>query len=250
MIQPVISALYEDLTFHGPLSPARADHLIRSLGGLNGQHVVDLGCGWAELLLRVLLAEPTATGHGIDQDPDAIEHGRANATTRGITHRLTLTVGDAGTWSSHDLDVLIVNGASHVWGGDPTEHTTNALQAGRSMLRRGGRLLLGEGFWKRQPTPTQLAAMPIPIEQYRSLPDLVDLALHHGYHLTALSQATLDEWDDFESRHALGWQRWLLANPDSPHADQVRTKADTHRNAWLRGWRTTLGHAYLTLTNA
>lgn len=145
---------------------------------------------------------------------------------------------------------MIVNGASHVWGGEPTEHTTNALLAARSLLRPGGRLLLGEGFWERRPSPARIAAMPIPPDQYRSLPDLVDLALDHGYRPLALSQASLDEWDEFESRHALGWERWLLANPDSPHADEVRARADAHRDAWLRGWRGVLGFAYLTLVVA
>jgi SAM-dependent methyltransferase len=248
--QPVISPLHEDLTFHGPLSTTRADQLIRSLGQLDGQQVVDLGCGWAELLLRALATEPTATGVGVDTAAAAIEHGQANADARGVADRVTLIVGDAAAWSGREVDVLIVNGASHVWGGKPTEHTATALRVSHELLRPGGRLLLGEGFWEREPTLAQLAAMPIPLQQYRSLPDLVDLALEHGYRLLALSQASLDEWDEFESRHALGWERWLLANPDSPHADEIRTRADAHRSAWLRGWRGVLGFAYLTLAVA
>jgi len=42
-------------------------------------------------------------------------------------------------------------------------------------------------------------------------------------------------------------KRWLLANPGSPHADEIRARADAHRSAWLRGWRDVLGFAYLTL---
>lgn len=247
MTQPVIAPLHEDLTFHGPLSASHADQLIGSLGGLDGQHVVDLGCGWAELLLRMLAAEPTTTGHGVDADAAAIEHGRANAKARGLADRVVLDVGDAGAYFGSDVDVLIVNGASQVWGGDPTVHTANALTAGRALLRPGGRLLLGEGFWEREPSQAQLEVMPIQLEQYRPLPDLVDLAQGRGYRLLALSQASLDEWDDFESRHARGWEQWLLANPGSPHAEEIRARADAHRTAWLRGWRGVLGLAYLTL---
>lgn len=57
--------------------------------------------------------------------------------------------------------------------------------------------------------------MPVTRDELRPLADLVDLAHEHGYRLHALSQATLDEWDDFQSRHARGWERWLAANPDS-----------------------------------
>ncbi|MFD5826765.1 hypothetical protein [Lentzea sp. NPDC060358] len=103
------------------------------------------------------------------------------------------------------------------------------------------------GFWEREPTGEQLAAMPIPRNQYGSLADLVDLAHTHGYRLLGVEQASLDEWDVFENGHGLAWERWLRANPDSPHADEVRARADTHRGYRLRGWRGTLGLAYLTL---
>lgn len=246
MTQPVIPPLHEDLDFHGPFSESRADQVIRSLGTLYGQHVVDLGCGWAELLLRTLVAEPTATGYGVDLDAASIEHGRANARARRLTDRVTLDVGDASEWSG-GAGVLIVNGATHVWGGEPAEHTANALTAGRTLLRPGGRLLLGEGFWQTEPDPARLRAMPIPLEQYRSLPDLVDLATEHGYRLLWLSRASADEWDEFQSRHALGWERWLLDHSDSPHYGEIEARADAHRRAWLRGWSDVQGYAYLTL---
>jgi SAM-dependent methyltransferase len=233
--------LHEELVFHGPLSSYRADQLVRSLGPLHGQHVVDLGCGWAELLLRTVAAG--ATGHGVDTDPDAIAHGRKLATERGVADRVTLEVGDAGAWSG-EADVLIVNGASHVFGGEPTEHTVNTLEAGRRFLRPGGRLLLGEGFWEREPTAEQLAVMPMGREEYGSVADLVDLAMAHGYRLLWLSQANQDEWDEFESGHAVARERWLLDYPDDA---EVRERADRQREWRLKGWRGVLGMVYLTL---
>jgi hypothetical protein len=127
------------------------------------------------------------------------------------------------------------------------EHTVNALTEAKGLLRAGGRLLLGEGFWEREPTEAQLAAMPVPRDQYRSLAGLVDFAHDHGYRMLAVEQASLDEWDVFENRHGLAWERWLRANPDSEHAPEIRAKADNARNRRLWGWRGTLGLAYLTL---
>lgn len=233
--------LHDDLVFHGPLSSHRADLLVRSLGPLDGQHAVDLGCGWAELLLRTVAAG--ATGHGVDLDAAAIAHGRKLAVERGLADRVTLEVGDAGAWSGQ-ADVLIVNGASQVWGGDPRTHTVNALEAGRRFLRPGGRLLLGEGFWEREPTAAQLAAMPIAREEYGSVSELVDLAMAHGYRLLWLSQANQDEWDEFESGHAYARERWLLAHPED---EEVRERADQQREWRLKGWRGVLGMVYLTL---
>ena len=248
MTTPEIAPLHEDLTFHGPLSPERAARLIQSLQPLAGAHVLDVGCGWAEFLLRVLAAEPTATGTGVDLDATAIAHGQANAAARGLTPRVSLQVADVAQWQpDRPADVVIVNGATQVWGGDALQHTANALTATKGLLRAGGRLLLGEGFWEREPTDEQLAAMPVPRNQYGSLADLVDLAHTHGYRMIAVEQASLDEWDVFENGHALAWERWLRANPDSPHADDIRAKADRARNYRLRGWRATMGLAYVTL---
>jgi cyclopropane fatty-acyl-phospholipid synthase-like methyltransferase len=248
MTKPEIAPLHEDLTFHGPLSEERAERLIRSLHPLDDAHVVDVGCGWAEFLLRTLEAAPTATGTGVDLDATAIAHAQARAAARGLAERVSLEVADVAQWQpGRPVDAIIVNGASQVWGGDPLEHTANALTAAKQLLRPGGKLLLGEGFWEREPTDEQLAAMPIPRDQYGSLADLVDLAHEHGFRLLAVEQANLDEWDVFENGHALAWERWLRDNPDSEHADEIRAKADTHRAYRLRGWRGTLGLAYLTL---
>ncbi len=248
MTTPEIAPLYEDLTFHGPLSEERAASLIRTLEPLDGAHVLDLGCGWAEFLLRTLEVVPTATGTGVDLSAEDIAHGQANAEARGLAGRVELVVADVGQWQpSQPADVVIVNGASQVWGGDPLEHTANALTAARELVKPGGRLLLGEGFWQQEPSEEQLAAMPVPRDQYRTFAGLVDLATGHGYRLLGAEQASLDEWDVFENAHGIAWERWLRANPDSPHADEIRAKADAYVRYRFHGWRGTMGLAYLTL---
>jgi cyclopropane fatty-acyl-phospholipid synthase-like methyltransferase len=242
-----IDPMHADLDFNSPLSDARVEQILTSLEPLSGALVVDLGCGWAELLLRVLATEPTATGVGVDQDGAAIEHGRANALARGLADRVELQVGDAAAWSEGPADVVLCVGASHVFGGEPAEHTATALKALRSLLRPGGRLVFGECFWQRPPTEAAAASFSGDPNEYRSLAELVDLAHEHGYRMLALSQATTDEWDAFQSGYLLGWERWLLANPGHPDADDIRKRADDSRTRWLHDWRDVLGFAYLTL---
>jgi hypothetical protein len=59
-VDPLGAARYADLEFNAPLSSARVRELIAGLQPLTGASIVDLGCGWAELLLRILEHEPTA----------------------------------------------------------------------------------------------------------------------------------------------------------------------------------------------
>ena len=54
------------LTFNAPLSEGRASALVAALPISPGHHVLDLGCGWGELLLRILAAHTATTGTGVD----------------------------------------------------------------------------------------------------------------------------------------------------------------------------------------
>jgi hypothetical protein len=249
MVTPAITPLHDDLDFNGPLTDARARRLIHSLGPLDDAHVVDLGCGWGELLLRVLETTPTATGVGVDRSPDDIAHARHLAEARGLADRVTFETADVATWAAPDrVDVVLNIGSSHVWGGEPVVHTANALTALRALLEPNGRALFGECFWEVPPTARHLEMMDdVPLEQYGTFADLVDVAIGHGFEPADLSQATLDEWDAFESGHGLAYTRWLAANGGSPDAAEVRAMAADHRQHWLHGWRGVMGFAYLSL---
>jgi SAM-dependent methyltransferase len=225
------------LDFNAPLCDDRAARLLAGLGPLDGARVLDLGCGWAELLLRLAAAAPAATGLGVDTDVDAVERGRAAARDRGLDGRVRLEVGDV-TAVTEVADVVVSVGASHAWG-----DSAAALAALRERLEPGGRVLLGDAVWRTTPRADL-------VEQFGDLqdvPGLVDLAQGAGFRVLSLGEASQDEWDDFESRYCAGRERWLLEHPGDDAADRVRTEADEHRRFWLRGYRGVLGFAYLTL---
>ena len=228
------------LDFNSPLSDAKAYDLIDTLAPLRDAAVVDYGCGWAELLLRAVEHEPGATGLGVDSDDLAIARGRANAGARGLGDRVRLELADVTTYRAPAADVAISIGSSHAWGG-----TRQTLEAMRARLAPGGRLLLGDGFWESAPNARALEVFGE--EGLGSLDELVDLAMACGYRLLNLATATRDEWDSFESRWCAARERWLLENPDHPEAAGVRAIVDEHRDGWLKGYRGSLGFAYLTL---
>ncbi len=53
---------YASLSYNAPLSAQRAKQLVATLAKANPRNVLDLGCGWGELLLQVLTAVPAASG--------------------------------------------------------------------------------------------------------------------------------------------------------------------------------------------
>ena len=248
---------HEDLTFMTPLSEARADRLVRFLAdGLDGADldgtVLDLGCGWAELLLRVLAVAPAARGVGVDLDETSIAHGRGLAVARGLDSRLELLAVDARAQTEHHPQAVICIGASQIWGppveaAQPLDYTA-ALVAVRGLVEPGARVVFGEGIWSRPPTAAAVAPLGGRLDELITLPELVELAVSHGFMPAAIHEADLDEWDEFESGYSACYAAWLAENgPDHPDAPAVRERAARQRTGYLAGYRGILGLAYLCL---
>ena len=74
------------------------------------------------------------------------------------------------------------------------------------------------------------------------------MAPSHGLLPQAVHEATLDEWDEFESGYSACYAQWLVEHGgDHPDADEVRAMAARQRTAYYGGYRGVLGMAYLGL---
>lgn len=249
MMQPQTPPHLTRLTFHGPLSEARAARIVERLARTSPGTVLDLGCGWAELMLRILAAVPDATGIGIDLNEPDLARGRASAQTRGLGDRVELIKESAIGTARGPADLVLCLGASQALSdAAPPGHLAPALTALRGLVAPGGRVLFGDGFWEHPPTGAELAGM-WPDASAGELPDLagfVDVAVDAGFRPEWIEVATQEEWDDFESGYQADVEEWL-ATHDAP---DVRAEVTTHRSHWLRGYRNVLGLAYLTLVPA
>lgn len=236
------------LTFHGPLSESRAGRLVERLTRHTPATVVDIGCGWGELLLRVLAAAPGAIGTGVDLNADDLARGRSIAEARGLADRVTFVAESAATAACGPADVVLCVGASHALSdAAPPHHTAAAVRALRRLVTPGGRVLLGEGFWQRTPTAAELAAMwpDASASEHVDLASLVDTAVEAGFRPAWIETANDDEWEEFLSGYAADEEEWLAANGGLP--ESARDDLDRRRAAWLKGYRGVLGMAYLTL---
>ncbi len=237
------------LTFHGPLSEARADKLVQRLTRTRPATVLDIGCGWGELMLRILAAAPEATGIGIDVNGEDLDRGRRNAAERGLADRVTFVEESADTTTHGPADLVLCLGASHALSrAEPPHHTAEALARLRRLVTDGGRVVLGEGFWQRTPTPTELAGMwpEASVSEHHDLATLLDLAVAAGFRPEWTETASTDEWEEFESAYQADLEVWLAEHPDHPSAAGTRERLDRHRAQWM-SYRGVLGLAYLTL---
>ncbi|WP_234359317.1 cyclopropane-fatty-acyl-phospholipid synthase family protein [Plantactinospora sp. BC1] len=231
------SVRYARMRWNTPLSEEHAELLLSRLDVPAGGSVLDLGCGWGELLLRAVAGGEAALGTGVDTDAAALERGRRAARERGLA-QVDFVAQPAATWR-RPADRVLCLGSAHAFGG-----TAAALAALADLVRPGGRLLFGDGFWERAPSPE---AVEIFGADVLSLPDLVELIRGAGWRVLHLSTTDQREWDDFESTWRAGREEWLRAYPDDPRAAGVRDELDARLREYVGVYRGLLGLGYFVL---
>ncbi|MFD4761094.1 SAM-dependent methyltransferase [Streptomyces sp. NPDC058439] len=226
-----------------PIKSPLDDESVRQLlahGAPRGdERVLDLGCGGGEWLLRALTAHPRLFAEGVDTSEDALRQAREAASRLGVRERLALHHEDAAQFrSAHSFDLVFSVGAAHAFGG-----LLPTLAAARTHLAPGGRVLIGDGFWEREPSQ----------EAIEMLGDFADLAttLDHvaadGWTPVHGHVSTRRELDDYEWSCWGSLASWALDHPDHPDSPQVLETAAARRTEWLRVYRDTWGFVTLVL---
>ncbi len=239
-VQALERATYARMRWNTPLSEAHAARLLDRLEVGSGDLVLDLGCGWGELLMRAVAAGGSTTrGVGVDTNAELLARGRALAAERGLDAQVRFLRGPAEDWAEPADRVLSV-GASHAWDG-----SRRALSELAKVLEPDGTLLFGDGCWERPPTG---AAWGLFGGSVRPLEEIVEHAVAAGWRVRHLSTADQHEWDEFESTWRAGREDWLRANPHDPSAPSVRAELDARLAEYVGVYRGVLGFCYLVLT--
>lgn len=236
-----ISERYMELI--NPSSPEKVLTTGRFLRLAPGRRVLDFGCGFAEPL--VLWAERYGiAGTGIDIRPAACERARQKIAARGLAERLEIVCGPGADYAFDEgaFDAAVCLGASFVFGG-----FENTLAALRRAIHPGGRIALGEPYWRRAEVPAAYAAAQAGIHQEHELLAMVRAA---GLELECIVRASQDDWDRYESDNWHGLIRWREENPSHPDRTAVTAHLQRTQDEYLRYGRECLGWAIYVLAPA
>jgi len=219
---------YKHLTFNSPLSEERADALVQTCSPV--ANILDLGCGWGELLLRMLAENPDATGIGIDNDSDVLQRGERHAREYGLDGRVAFITADASL-ATGEYDLVTAIGVTHLWGS-----ATDALRFLRQRLNPDGKLLFGTGIYLKTPAP----AIKEIFGELQTFEALQQIVRTEGFAIVQSDCATEAEWDSFESN----WRRGLEESPDP----QMRSFALERKAEYESGYRNVVGFCYMIAT--
>jgi cyclopropane fatty-acyl-phospholipid synthase-like methyltransferase len=237
-----VELIFSAMRWNTPLSEERAKRLLAGLELGRAETVLDLGCGWGELLLRAVAAGLASgsdcRGIGVDDDEPLLARGRDAARARGLEQRVSFVIEDASTWEGSAQAVLCI-GASHAWGG-----TTDALRALRRAVVPGGRLLYGDGFWAAQPGKAAIEIFGDEVLTPEGLQRAVGAA---GWETVETSTVSMEEWDAFEASYRAGRERWAAEHPDDPLARTLAAEMQGRREEYESVYRGILGFTYLIL---
>ncbi len=198
--------------------------------------VIDIAAGKAELSIR-LIEHCGVSAVAVEQSPHFVKQARAAAKSRTPDGSLTVVETDAAEYrgepESYDLVMCI--------GARPYGSRQETLRALMNLAIPGGRLLLGEGFWRCEPDPDFLAFLGCGKDEYVSHEQNIRDGIGAGLAELHSEACSVEELDDYDGRYAAAIERYLREHPDDPDATQIRERIATWRTTYFRWLRDTLG---------
>jgi SAM-dependent methyltransferase len=224
-----------------PLPAAKLDEVLDVLDLAAGARVLDLGCGKAEVLIRI--AERRAVqGIGVDRAPELLAAGREAAARRVPDVALELVEGDLTTYVPVEpFDLAVAVGAS-------ADGFDAMLRRLAGLVRPGGLALLGEGYWRREPDAAYLEALGAARDELPTYAGLFAAAAAHALEPRYAVTASVDDFDRYEWRWSLNGERYAAAHPDEPGVAEFLAWIRNGRRRYVElGGRETLGFGLFLL---
>ena len=227
---------HRDHDYCNPVSATRMDAILALVALSPASRVLDLGCGHAELAVRV--AERWgARATAVDRSPPMLAAARTRVTRRGVVDTVTLVESDIAAFAADgaSFDLAVMLGAGGIEGG-----VAGICASLAHWTRPGGYVLVGEGFWARRPDPeyAEMLGGAAALSDHRGN---VQAGLDAGLAAVHAITATAEEWDDYEWKYARAIERHAREHPDDPDVPAMLERSRAWRDTYLRHGRGTLG---------
>jgi SAM-dependent methyltransferase len=196
-------------------------------------HVLDIACGRAGPAI-VLASTFGCRITGVEMAPEFATAARTRIREAGIDDLVEVVETDAREFPLERAawDAVLCLGATFIW-----ENIVGTLDAIAPAARPGGCIAVGEPYW-REEQPARVDDMGyVDLRETRRRFEAAGLAT------IGLVDASVDDWDRYESLHWRSVESWLAAHPDDPRAVRMRKANNEYRDRYLAVTRGRLGWA-------
>ncbi len=230
---------HRDHDYCNPISAAKVERLLDLLPLDEGSRVLDLGCGRAELGLRII-ERFGSTVVAVDNSSPMLDAARERAEWTGALGKLHLDDTDIRLFQAdpETFHLSCMLGAGGVDGG-----IAAICQKLKGWTRSGGYILIGEGYWKQKPGGDYLSFLEAKESDYRDHRGNVQAGVDAGLIPMHATTANDDEWDEYEWKYARSIERYAREQPDDPDVPAMLERVRRWRDAYIRWGRDTLGFA-------
>jgi SAM-dependent methyltransferase len=204
-------------------------HILHELPIHEGCDVLDYGCGEGELLLE-LLERHAVRATGVDVNPDAIARCRAK-----LSGAFFAEAFQAQRFAPASFDLIVNIGAS--------PGLAQLLGEIRGLLRRGGRALIGDIYWQREPSADYLSFLGMTNVITPTHEDHLQTLAAAGFTVERTLLSSLSDWDRYEDRYDANMLEYARAHPNDPECVAFEARRARWREMYLTHGRGTMGFA-------
>ena len=226
-----------------PLAEEDVDEMIEALELEPGAHVLDLGCGKAEVLLRIVERYPDVRATGLDRSPAILAEARRQAEARVPESRVMLLEQDVREYDPEPgaFDLVVSTGGVSFRGG-----VGGTLAVLYGFVAPGGKLLFGEGYWREEPSAEYLVALGAAREELRDYQGTIEAAQDLRLELKRAVTSSVEDWDAYEDAWARNGERYADAHEGEEGVAELREWVAAGRERYQAlGGHDTLGFALL-----
>lgn len=230
---------HRDHDYCNPISTAKIERVLDLLSLDATSRVLDLGCGRAELALRII-ERFGSTVVAVDNSELMLDAARERAEWTGARHKLHLDDSDIREFRAdpETFHLTVMLGAGGIDGGMP-----GICRQLKAWTKGGGYILIGDGYWRRRPPGEYVKFLGTSDAEYLDHRGNVQAGVEAGLIPMHAVTATQDEWDEYEWKYARAIERYAGEHPEDPDVPAMVERIRRWRDAYLRWGRDTLGFA-------
>jgi hypothetical protein len=223
-----------------PMSLGKLDRLIELLHLAPGSRMVEIAFGKGEILVR-LVETYGAAAVGVDISPYFVASARVKLAERVPDADVVLHEMDGAEFTPEEppsFDLGLCLGASWIFNGHE-----GTLKAMAGMVVPGGWVVVGEPYWRQDPSEGYLEASGDRADSFGTHETNVATGEDLGLRLEYTLVSNEDEWDEYEGLQWYAAESYARSHPDDPDVPEVLKRVADQKSTYLKWGRDTLGWA-------